>query len=127
MSNSANAGTMGSKRLRLGSILRPLGITLLLFIFLFPIAAIILISFQGKSDALSWPPKLLFRPTWENYINIFSLYPFGEYLRNSLLVTTAATGLSLILGLPAAYALTRLQIRQKENIALWFLSLRVLP
>ena len=103
------------------------GIALLLFIFLFPILAIILISFQGKSDALSWPPKLLFRPTWENYINIFSLYPFGEYLRNSLLVTTAATGLSLVLGLPAAYALTRLQIRQKENIALWFLSLRVLP
>jgi multiple sugar transport system permease protein len=116
-----------AKRARLHSILRSIGICLVLSIFLFPILAIILISFQGKSDALSWPPKLLFRPTWENYINIFSLYPFGDYLRNSLLVTAAATGLSLLLGLPAAYALTRLQIRQKENIALWFLSLRVLP
>jgi multiple sugar transport system permease protein len=115
------------KRARLHSMLRSIGICLVLSIFLFPILAIILISFQGKSDALSWPPKLLFRPTWENYINIFSLYPFGDYLRNSLLVTAAATGLSLLLGLPAAYALTRLQIRQKENIALWFLSLRVLP
>jgi multiple sugar transport system permease protein len=63
----------------------------------------------------------------ENYVNIFSLYPFGDYLRNSLVVTSAATAISLVLGLPAAYALTRLQIRQKENIALWFLSLRVLP
>jgi multiple sugar transport system permease protein len=117
----------GSKRGRPGRILRPLAIGLVLLIFLFPILSIILISFQGKSDALSWPPKLLFRPTWENYINIFSLYPFGEYLRNSLVVTASATALSLILGLPAAYALTRLEIRQKENIALWFLSLRVLP
>jgi multiple sugar transport system permease protein len=110
-----------------GRILRSLGIGLVLLIFIFPILAIILISFQGKADALSWPPKLLFWPTWENYVNIFSLYPFGDYLRNSLVVTTVATALSLVLGLPAAYALTRLQIRQKENIALWFLSLRVLP
>jgi multiple sugar transport system permease protein len=115
------------KRPHLGRILRPIGIGLVLFIFVFPILAIILISFQGKSDALSWPPKLLFLPSWENYLTIFSLYPFGDYLRNSLVVTTAATALSLILGLPAAYALTRLQIRRKENIALWFLSLRVLP
>jgi multiple sugar transport system permease protein len=114
-------------RVSVGRILRSLGIGLVLLIFIFPILAIILISFQGKADALSWPPKLLFWPTWENYVNIFSLYPFGDYLRNSLVVTTAATALSLVLGLPAAYALTRLQIRQKENIALWFLSLRVLP
>jgi multiple sugar transport system permease protein len=114
-------------RVSLGRILRSLGIGLVLLIFIFPILAIILISFQGNADALSWPPKLLFWPTWENYVNIFSLYPFGDYLRNSLVVTTVATALSLALGLPAAYALTRLQIRQKENIALWFLSLRVLP
>ena len=115
------------QRLRPERILRSAAICLVLFIFVFPILAIILISFQGKSDALSWPPKLFFRPTWENYLNIFSLYPFADYLRNSLVVTIGATGLSLILGLPAAYALARLQIRQKENLALWFLSLRVLP
>jgi multiple sugar transport system permease protein len=113
--------------LRLGRILRPVGICLVLFIFIFPVFAIILISFQGSSDALSWPPKLLFRPTWENYLNIFSLYPFADYLRNSLVVTICATGLSLVLGLRAAYALSRFQMRQKENLALWFLSLRVLP
>jgi multiple sugar transport system permease protein len=114
-------------RVNLGRMLSSLGTGLVLFIFIFPILAIVLISFQGKSDALSWPPKFLFWPTLENYVNIFSLYPFGDYLRNSLVVTAAATALSLVLGLPAAYALTRLQIRQKENIALWFLSLRVLP
>jgi multiple sugar transport system permease protein len=127
MSAAVIPGAGNFNRVSLGRILRSLGIGLVLLIFIFPILAIILISFQGKADALSWPPKLLFWPTWENYINIFSLYPFGDYLRNSLLVTTAATTLSLVLGLPAAYALTRLQIRQKENIALWFLSLRVLP
>lgn len=114
-------------RVNVGRILRSAGICLVLFLFIFPVFAIILISFQGSSDALSWPPKLLFRPTLENYFNIFSLYPFADYLRNSLVVTICATGLSLVLGLPAAYALSRFQMRQKENLALWFLSLRVLP
>jgi len=114
-------------RVSLGRILRLVGICLVLFIFIFPVFAIILISFQGGADALSWPPKLLFRPTLENYFNILSLYPFADYLRNSLVVTICATGLSLVLGLPAAYALSRFQMRQKENVALWFLSLRVLP
>ena len=108
-------------------LLRGLAISLVLLVFIFPILAIVLISFQGKSDALSWPPKLFFWPTLENYLNIFSLYPFADYLRNSVVVTAGATFLSLLLGLPAAYALVRLQMRRKEDLALWFLSLRVLP
>jgi multiple sugar transport system permease protein len=44
-----------------------------------------------------------------------------------MLVTSGATFVSLLIGLPAAYALTRLQSQQRENLALWFLSLRVLP
>ena len=108
-------------------LLRGLAISLILLVFIFPILAIVLISFQGKSDALSWPPKLFFWPTLENYLNIFSCYPFADYLRNSVVVTAGATFLSLLLGLPAAYALVRLQMRRKEDLALWFLSLRVLP
>jgi multiple sugar transport system permease protein len=100
---------------------------LVLVFFLFPIFAIILISFQHAADAQQFPPKLVFQPTVENYRNIFSLYPFANYLRNSLLVTFAATAISLMLGCPAAFALAHLPIRRKEDVALWFLSLRVLP
>jgi multiple sugar transport system permease protein len=108
-------------------IARPVLIGVVLAIFLIPIGAMILTSFKTQGDALSWPPKILFKPTLENYRNIFALYPFADYLRNSVKVTVGATALSLFFGLPAAYALARFPIRRKEDIALWFLSLRILP
>jgi multiple sugar transport system permease protein len=108
-------------------IARPLLIGVVLAIFLIPIGAMILTSFKTQGDALSWPPKILFKPTLENYRNIFALYPFADYLRNSVKVTLGSTALSLLFGLPAAYALARFPIRRKEDIAIWFLSLRILP
>jgi multiple sugar transport system permease protein len=108
-------------------IIRPLLIGLVAAIFLVPIGVIILTSFKTQGDALSWPPKIFFRPTLENYRNIFALYPFADYLINSVKVTVASTALSLLFGLPAAYALARFPIWRKEDVAMWFLSLRVLP
>jgi len=108
-------------------IVRPVLIGFVLAIFLIPIGAMILTSFKTQGDALSWPPKFLFKPTLENYRNIFALYPFADYLRNSVKVTLGATALSLLFGLPAAYALARFPIRRKEDVAMWFLSLRILP
>jgi multiple sugar transport system permease protein len=108
-------------------ISRPVLIGVVLAIFLIPIGAMILTSFKTQGDALSWPPKILFKPTLENYRNIFALYPFADYLRNSVKVTLGSTALSLFFGLPAAYALARFPIRRKEDVALWFLSLRILP
>ena len=108
-------------------IVRPVLIGFVLAIFVIPIGAMILTSFKSQGDALSWPPKILFKPTLENYRNIFALYPFADYLRNSVKVTLGATALSLLFGLPAAYALARFPIRRKEDVAMWFLSLRILP
>jgi multiple sugar transport system permease protein len=108
-------------------IIRPLLIGLVAAVFLVPIGVIILTSFKTQGDALSWPPKIFFRPTLENYRNIFALYPFADYLINSVKVTVASTALSLLFGLPAAYALARFPIWRKEDVAMWFLSLRVLP
>jgi multiple sugar transport system permease protein len=110
-----------------GRFVRTLALCLIVFFFLCPILAIVLVSFQSLADSSHFPPKLLFQPTFENYVNIFTLYPFGAYIRNSLLVTLGSTICSLIFGLPAAYALARLPVWKKEDIALWILSLRVLP
>jgi multiple sugar transport system permease protein len=128
MKNSPDLLVQRTRFLRLvWQIVRPLLIGLVVSIFLVPIGAIILTSFKTQGDALSWPPKIFFTPTLENYRNIFALYPFADYLINSVKVTLGSTALSLIFGLPAAYALARFPIRRKEDVAMWFLSLRVLP
>jgi multiple sugar transport system permease protein len=109
------------------TILRPIGMGVVLAIFLVPILAIMLTSFKTGEDVTAWPPKFFFVPTLDNYREIFQQYPFGHYLANSLFVTLATTLISLLIGLPAAYALAKLPIRKREDVAMWFLSLRVMP
>lgn len=49
-------------------------------------------------------------------------------LANSVIISLGATAMVLIIGTPAAYALARYKFRmQSRDIALWFLSQRVLP
>jgi hypothetical protein len=48
--------------LRLGRILRPVGICLVLFIFIFPVFAIILISFQGSSGCAELAAEVIVPP-----------------------------------------------------------------
>ena len=46
---------------------------------------------------------------------------------NNLIVSIGAVLLSLIVGIPAAYALARFKFKGKENIAFTFLSFRFAP
>ncbi len=119
--------TRRAGRARREGVWHSVGVGIVLTIFLVPILAIVLTSFKTRADALAWPPKFLFLPTLENYQEIFALYPFGHYLGNSVIITAVSTGLSLVIGLPGAYALARLSVQRREDIALWFLSLRILP
>lgn len=48
-------------------------------------------------------------------------------IRNSVIIAVSTTALSLILGLPAAYALARFKVKKKENLATWILSTRMFP
>lgn len=64
-------------------------------------------SFKTTRDFLSFPPVWLFRPTLANYAKVFSDNAFLRYVLNSMIVAAGATGLALLLGIPAAYALAR--------------------
>ena len=104
---------------------------------LFPILWIVLMSFKGHMDIVSPTPKIIFKPTLENYLILLTnvqnkLYEtsstdFLLYFRNSCIVTVSAVILSLLVGVPAAYALARFRFRGKEDIAFTFLSFRFAP
>lgn len=121
-----NAMRLRPRRLA-GSMLYSVLTVLVILVFLIPVLAIVLTSFKNRLDALAYPPKFLFMPTFQNFRDIFTLYPFWAYLRNSVLVTTLATFFALVLGTPAAYALARFQFKKRENLAFWILSLRMTP
>jgi multiple sugar transport system permease protein len=54
--------------------------------------------------------------TWSNYQQIFRLAPFVSALRNSIGIALIATGLSVVIGTLAAYAIARLSFPGKKML-----------
>jgi multiple sugar transport system permease protein len=53
------------------------------------------------------PPVFTYRPTFDTFVNLWQTTNFYKYLINTLIVAVISTVLALLLGLPAAYALSR--------------------
>jgi multiple sugar transport system permease protein len=97
---------------------------LLLLVVLFPALWMLQLSLRDGGDIFDL--SLVFTPTLDNYRTLWTgLFPgsFG----NSVVVSLAATALSLLLGVPAAYALSRCRFRARRSIALWILATRMAP
>jgi multiple sugar transport system permease protein len=97
---------------------------LLLALTLFPALWMLQLSFRPSGDIFEM--SLVFAPSLENYRALWTgLFPgsFG----NSVIVSLAATALSLALGVPAAYVLSRARFRARRSIALWILATRMAP
>ncbi|KJL18925.1 Trehalose transport system permease protein SugB [Microbacterium azadirachtae] len=92
-----------------------------------PIVWILMMSFKQPADIIAYPPRLAFTPTVDNYVRIFSGPEFLQPFVNSIIVTVGSLLLTLVIGLPAAYALARFSFRGRENIAFGLLSLRFAP
>jgi multiple sugar transport system permease protein len=103
---------------------------------LFPLLWVVSMSLKSHVDIVSPTPKFLFSPTLENYRTLLlggdgkpetSSANFLLYFKNSCIVTSCAIVLSMLVGVPAAYALARFRFRFKEDIAFTFLSFRFAP
>ena len=118
-------------------ILRGVLITLVLIFFLFPIGWIFLMSFQTNETILRIPPSLAFTPIIDNYTALITgelrtaagslQLDFMQNMFNSVLLSVCSVALSLVLGVPAAYAFARFKFRLGEDIAFTLLSFRFAP
>jgi multiple sugar transport system permease protein len=91
---------------------------------LFPFLWMLSSSFKTQIDIVAWPPKLFFVPTLQNYEKVFGEQDFLKYFLNSTIVGASAVGLSLVLGLPAAYSIARFTQRK---LAVFILLARLMP
>jgi multiple sugar transport system permease protein len=120
---------------RSNQLLVYLGMLALAAFILAPVIWIVMMSFKSSIDVVSVPPKFVFTPTLDNYLALFGLGKVGlltgsaflSYFKNSLILSLGSVILSLILGLPAAYAIARLRFAAKESLAFTFLSFRFVP
>jgi multiple sugar transport system permease protein len=114
-------------RSRAGIIQVVLGILVaaLILLYLSPIIWLVVTSFKDRVDIFSSAPSLFFMPTLENYRQAFLEKGFTDNLLNSTIVGVVSTGIALLVGVPAAYSLSR--ARKGETFMMALLAARLLP
>ena len=119
------AGRRGMRK-RLMRVLRGAAILIAVFLAIFPLLWVFLASFKSATDLMRLPPVLFFRPTLENYFGV-AHQGFFTYLRNSAVVTLSSVALSVALGIPAAFGLSRFAVPGRKTIMMAILSVRFMP
>lgn len=98
------------------------------FWMLFPIYWMFTTGLKTREATTSLPPTWIpFEITFENYQTLFFEMGFQQYLFNSLFVSTTVVFMSLVLAVPAAYSLSRLDIPADHHISFYILSTRMVP
>ena len=92
-----------------------------------PIIWVGMLSLKSKGQTFTRPPKWLFEPTFENYVNIWDNELFTNTFVNSIIITVIAIILSTSIALLAAFALKRYNIRFKGALMQWLLIAYMLP
>ena len=99
-------------------------ILLCVFFFLLPLLWMLLNAFKTPLQIVELPPKFIFKPTFDNFNNVFNSQNFLQYIWNSLVVASGSTILGLILGLPAAFSIASYKQRK---LAVFILISRMVP
>ena len=98
--------------------------SILVTLVMFPFLWLLQMSVRPNDDIFGY--ALAFTPTFEHYRSLWTGH-FPASFMNSVLASTSSTVLSLLFGVPAAYALSRARFRARRQIALWVLASRMAP
>ncbi len=115
--------------LRLQRASRRLGFWVGLVVLLTPAVFVFLwmlsLSLKPDVENTAYPPVFIpTHPSLDNFREVFAGSPFGRYAVNSLTVALAATGLSLLLGVPAGYGIAK---ARAHGLAFFVLISRMTP
>ncbi|HJA42960.1 MAG TPA: carbohydrate ABC transporter permease [Candidatus Dorea stercoravium] len=117
--------SMNTASKRLGRIVQN-GLLIIYAIFaLFPLIWMLILSI--KSDAEMYTTTFIFSPTLDNYKAVLLESDYLQYMLDSLIVAGGAVIVSVVAGVPAAYALARYNFKKKEDIAFQILSFKFAP
>lgn len=113
--------------IRKNNILLNLAIIIFIILNLFPIFWMISSSFKTSSEITTLPPKFFVKPKIINYIAIFKERPFFHYTINSVTIAGSVALLCILLGVPAAYALSKFEFPGRKIFLISIISSRLFP
>jgi multiple sugar transport system permease protein len=103
-------------------------LAVIVILYAFPFVYMLLTSFKTPIETNAIPPQV-FPSTWtiQNYVNVLGTQGVPQSFVNSLQTAALSTILSLVLGVPAAYAVTRYRTKPGRVFILLALVMRMVP
>ena len=105
-------------------VFRVLALTMTVLIFIAPLVWMLVASFKTNVDIYDSGKTFIFTPTLDNYANVLGRNNYMGFIFNSFWVAFWSTLLSLVLGVPAAYAMSRFTMRRSAMVVL---MARIIP
>ncbi|MCT2281123.1 carbohydrate ABC transporter permease [Micromonospora chalcea] len=105
-------------------VFRAVALAVVVLALIAPLLWMIAASFKTNVDIYDTGKAFVFSPTLDNYGNVLQQANYVQFIGNSLWVAFAATLFSLILGVPAAYSMSRFSMKKS---ALVVLMARIIP
>jgi multiple sugar transport system permease protein len=117
---------MSAKRIRFAVLIAVSSVFLLAWVF--PIVWSLLNSLKTEQDVLAYPPKLVFAPTLDAYRDVlFGSSSILPNLWSSFVISIGTTVVTMVMAVPAAYALARLRIPGRRFAGFYVLATQMLP
>lgn len=92
-------------------------VAIMLVLFMFPVVAMIGVSLKTNNEVfqspVTWFPEI---PQWDNYVETFRRMDLLNGFKNSSIVALGTILMILVVGIPAAYALSKLNFRIKKEV-----------
>lgn len=110
-------------------LLRKTGFAFAVFLVVSPAILVFLwmlsLAFKTEVQNMAYPPIFIPQPpTMRNIYEVFRSSPFALYAWNSIVVSCSATGLALLVGVPAGYGIAK---ARASGIAIVILIARMTP
>lgn len=112
------------RRLNAYGAFRATMLAIVVAVFLAPLLWMLMASFKTNVDIHDVTKSFIFTPVLGNYAEVLGNDNYGQFVFNSFWVALWSTGISLIVGVPAAYAMSRFSMQKS---ALVVLMARVIP
>ena len=96
--------------------------------FVLPLLWMATSSFKDTAAIFQYPPVLLpWPPRWQNYTDLFAVWPFWTYLRNTLIITVPSVLGQVISSSLVAYGFARVRWPGRNIVFLVVLGTLMLP
>lgn len=101
---------------------------LLAVIVLFPVIWMLLTALKPQDEAVAWPPSILPQTwDWENFGAVLVAGDFARWFLNSAIVSIATVLGNLVVGIPAAFAFSRMRFPGRNILFMLVLASLMIP